>query len=224
MPEEKESRRVPPPVRSLWWSWLLSGAAVFAGAHTAPAATFLFTGLITQSISDGTGPAFNNAALSGLVDGDSYGLQIVFTGGIVSPGTYDLSAGTMLFTDFTHGVTENGFNTISLTVAPDGSNYDVSLLACLATGSGCFVGNQLTANFSIPMAGLVSQNVAADALALLNPPMDLLEDDGTTDIQGSVTRYSQTGVPAPEPSTLWLCCAALPLLRWKRRRLGTRNR
>jgi hypothetical protein len=81
-------------------------------------------------------------------------------------------------------------------------------LACLTTGSGCPLGNQLDANFSIVAGGLNSQNVAATGMGLA--PLDLLEDDGVTDIHGSVTSYSQTAVPEPSSLDLsaWVLGAA----------------
>jgi hypothetical protein len=66
-------------------------------------------------------------------------------------------------------------------------------------------GNQLDGNFSIAAAGLNSQNVAATGMGLA--PLDLLEDDGVTDIHGSVTSYSETAVP--EPSSLVIMAGVL---------------
>jgi hypothetical protein len=86
---------------------------------------------------------------------------------------------------------------VSLSVLTDGASYDLSLLGCLTTGSDCAVGNQLDANFKIAAASLNAQDVVALAFFPITP-LDLLEDDGVTDIQGSVTKYSYIGA-SPDP-------------------------
>jgi hypothetical protein len=68
--------------------------------------------------------------------------------------------------------------------------------------------DQLDANFKILSTMLNSQNVAA--IGLDQPhPLDLLEDGGATDIQGTITSYSYSGplsaVPEPSPAVLLGC-------------------
>ena len=103
------------------------------------------------------------------------------------------------------GATEAAFDTIYLTITPNGSFDDFSLLGCLTTGSfGCFSGNQLDASFEIPAAGLNSTSVTATGLDEPHP-LDLLEDDGNTEVQGIITAYSYSSSAAtPEPSSLRL--------------------
>jgi hypothetical protein len=44
--------------------------------------------------------------------------------------------------------------------------------------------------------------------------MDLLEDDGSTDIQGSVTRYDYGSSAVPEPSEILPLSTAMVTLVW----------
>ncbi len=120
------------------------------------------------------------------MDGAAYTVNLSFAGLINSPGTYDLTGSGALLNFPAAGATENNFDFISLTVAQSGSFNQVSILACLTTGSGCNQGNELDLNFMIPAASLNVMNVAAQNISGLLP-LDLLEDDGVTDIQGSVT-------------------------------------
>ena len=185
------------------------------------AETITFGGLITQSTQDGTGPAVNNTTLNAIATGDRYSVTLTFAGSITALGTYPLTGSLLTFQDPAALSSENSFGLISLTVGPDGTFDDISLLGCLLSGSGCFVGNQLAVNFKIPSVQLNAQNVTAQAIFGLTPSLDLLEDDGVTDIQGSVTNYSYTGVASvPEPSALMLLgsvltCAAFKLL-WRK--------
>lgn len=170
--------------------------------------TISFSGLITQSTSDGTGPAVNNLSLNGIADGDAFLVTLNFTGAITSAGTFPLAGATVSFTDAAALASETDFSSASFTVSPNGAFTDLSFLGCLNTGSGCLFGNMLTANFEIAAGMLNSQNVPATTIFGLSPAMDLLEDDGTTDIQGTVTSYSYVGASqtaVPEPSE------ALPL-------------
>ena len=197
---------------------LMAILAVCGFARHASADQIVFGGLITQSTLDGTGPAVNNPALNNILDGDVYDVTLGFTGSITSPGTFALTGATLLFSDPSAPAAESSFSSASLSVSTDGSLYDISLLGCLSTGSGCLLGNELDANFQIPTAGLNSQNVTARAIPGLNPSLDLLEDDGITDIQGSVTKYSYSRATAtPEPSTI-VPLTILALLAWMRLR------
>jgi hypothetical protein len=178
---------------------LLAGLAVWGLANAAAASTITFSGLITQSTQDGTGPAVNNPALNAIHDLQSYTVTLVFPGTINMPGIY---AGSIMTLSVPLApASEMLFNSISLTITANAGFDEFSLYACLTTGSGCAGGNQLTANFKILAAGLNSQNVAATGLDPPHP-LDLLEDDGTTDIQGTITTYSNTGAAStvPEPS------------------------
>src|SRR6267143_1981199 len=174
--------------------------AVFGLANVAVASTITFGGTITQSTQDGTGPAVNNSDLNNIQDLHAYLVTLVFPGSITAPGTYNLTGG-LTFSDSTAAASENNFDSISLTITLSGGFDEFSLLGCLTTGGGCLIGNQLDANFRIPAASLNSQNVAATGLDPPHP-LDLLEDDGTTDIHGTITSYSYTGTVSavPEPS------------------------
>lgn len=190
-------------------------------AIPAAADTLSFSGLITQSTESGTGPAVNNPDLNNVLLGDAFTVTIDFLGAINAPGTYPLAGASLLWLDSTTPTSESSFDSVSISVIADGAFYDISMLGCLTTGSGCLSSNQLDANFQILAAGLNSQNVAAQTIAGLSPAMDLLEDEGATDIQGSVTSYSYTPgstSTVPEPSTIVpLTLAMLALGSFKRR-------
>jgi len=184
----------------------------FAGHASADQITF--TGVITQSTQDGTGPAMNNPSLNLIKDGDSYSVTLDFPGTLTSPGAFNpLTGATLQFLDAAAGASETNFDTVSLTVLPDGSFADVSLLACLSTGSACDQGNQLDANFQIPAVQLNAKNWTGQAIAGLLP-LDLLEDDGATDIHGSVSAVSSV----PEPAQIWLLGAVITGMLWRLRR------
>jgi hypothetical protein len=208
-----------------WTSIALAIAGICGLTNRVSADVITFDGLITQSTSDGTGPAANNISLNNIHDGDAYSVTMDYAGSITSAGLYPLSLLTMSFNDDSVSASETAFNSASVTVSTDGSLFDISILGCLSTGSSCALGNQLDANFSIPMAGLNAHGVSATAIPGLAPSMDLLEDDGGTDIQGSITGYDYSGSVAttPEPSELALLSAAMTglgcfqLLRRKRR-------
>jgi hypothetical protein len=177
----------------------LTALAACALASSAFAGAITFTGVITQSTQDGTGPAVNNPSLNNILDLQSYLVTLVFPGSVTAPGTYNLTGGSLIFSDPAAPASETGFSTISLTVTANGGFDEVSMLGCLTAGSGCFVGNQLDANFKIPATMLNAQNVAA--IGLDQPhPLDLLEDDGVTDIQGSINTYNGPASTVPEPS------------------------
>jgi hypothetical protein len=198
--------------------WLVASVALCGLANVAVADTITISGQITQSTQSGTGPAVNNPGLNNILNGDVYSVILDFAGAITSGGTYDLTGASLTLFDASASASESSFNTISLTISPDGSFFDISLLGCLTTGSGCAFGNQLGINFQIPSGQLNSENVAAQAIFGLTPSLDLLEDDGITDIQGSVGGYSY--VPIPEPNSIALVCVALAPLAYLRRRRG----
>ena len=140
--------------------------------------------------------------MNNVLDLDAYLVTLIFPGSINAPGTYDLTGSSLTFSDPAAPATETSFGSISLTITLNGGFDEFSLLGCLTTGSGCFVGNQLDADPKIPGRALLnSQSVAAIGLDPPHP-LDLLEDDGITDIQGTITTYSYTGPASsvPEPS------------------------
>lgn len=188
--------------------FVLFCGVLFGFNNSAVADTVSFFGVITQSTQNGTGPAVINPSLNNIANGDAYSVTLDFGGSIAGPGTYDLTGGFLLFSDPTALATEVQFGAISLTVTANGGLDNISLLGCLTTGSGCLFGNQLNANFSIPSANLFSQNAVAQPTPGLSPSFQLLEDDGVTDIQGSVTTFSSV----PEPASVLLLCACLVLL------------
>jgi hypothetical protein len=115
------------------------------------------------------------------------------------------------FLDTTANISELSFGAPwSINVATNGSNFDLSVLACLTTGTACNQGNFLAANFRIPAVSLNAQNVTAAVISGLLP-FELIEDDGVTDIQGTLKTYSYSGNVAhvPEPVTAIPLCAVL---------------
>lgn len=201
------------------FAWL---AVLFAVAAAAPlrADVISLSGAINQSVSDGTGPAVNNPGLNNISDGADYTVNINFLGSITAPGTYTLAGSSVLFSVASAGVTESDFDSVSLTVAPVGGLDEISLFACLTTGSGCDQGNELAMSFFVPAAQLNAADVSAFAVGGLLP-LDLLEDDGVTDIHGTIAHYSYTP-PAgtPEPATLaefGTALVAIGFARYRRR-------
>ena len=196
--------------RRFIYTALLAIVALCGVARVAAADTITFSGTIIQA-QDESVPAANNPALNDIDIGDAYTVTLTFAGAITAPGTYPLTGSILAFTDAAAGATETSFGLISLTITPNGMSDDLSLLGCLTTGSGCFVGNQLTANFRIPAASLNSQNVPAFGLDEPHP-LDLLEDDGTTDIHGSIATYSYVRPSAvPEPSSMLMLGSAVAI-------------
>jgi hypothetical protein len=178
------------------------------------------SGQITQSTDDGTGPAVNNPSLNNIHDQNAYAVMLSFPGSITAPGMYDLTGANLAFS-VTSALSESSFGSINLIISGNGIFDDISLLACLTTGSDCGQGNQLSANFRILATELNSQNVAATGLDQPHP-LDLLEDDGVTDIHGSINSYSYTAAsPVPEPLSMVLVgcgLAAIGLARGKGKR------
>jgi hypothetical protein len=171
--------------------------------------TLTVGGIINQSTQDGTGPAVNNPSLNNISDGSSFVVGLSFVGSIPSPGTYQLIGPSLFFSVAADGALENNFDSVSVTVATAGSFDQISILACLTTGSGCNQGNELALDFMIASVDLNSQNAVAQGILNLLP-LDLLEDDGVTDIHGSITDYSYTSVsPVPEPSAFAIAVSGL---------------
>jgi len=203
---------------------VLVALVVCALAGAAAADTITFSGAITQSTLDGTGPAVNNPGLNNILDNDAFTVTLDFLGSIGAPGTYPLASFNLLFHDSTASVDESSFDSVSVSVLTDGSFFDISMLGCLTTGGGCGVGNSLSAIFQIPAASLNSQNVPAQSISGLLP-LDLLEDDGVTDIHGTVSTYSYTGAvgAVPEPSAFAPLALLLAAMAWlhKRKQLAS---
>lgn len=207
------------PIRALSAAALL----VCALAGPARAGSIIWSGSITQSTQDGTGPAVNNPGLNNILDFQAYSATLTFAGSISAPGVYNsLSNVSLTFDDASAGANESAFGSVFLTITANGSFDDISVLGCLTTGSfGCFSGNQLDANFEIPAAGLNSQSVTATGLDQPHP-LDLFEDDGGTEIQGTITGYSYVADAAvPEPSSLGLFCLATLLIAGRAMRRRT---
>jgi hypothetical protein len=187
------------------------------------AGTLVITGSISQSTADGTGPASNNPSLNNIQDLQPYSLTLQFSNAIPGAGTFDLTGSLLSLDVAAAAASETQFGSISLTVTDNGAVEDLSLLACIA-GADCFAGNELTADFSIPAGSLFSSNAAAVGLDQPHP-LELLEDDGITDIQGSITSYSGGQAQAsavPEPSSCFLAAAAAlgGIIRLSARRRG----
>jgi hypothetical protein len=158
-------------------------------------------------------PAVNNPSLNGIKDGEFYMVILDFPGLLTSPGAFDPLAGaTLTFLDTAAEASESAFDLISLSVLPDTSFADISLLGCLSTGSACGQGNELDANFEIPAVQLNSKTWSGEAISGLLP-LDLLGDDGTTDIHGSVSAIAAV----PEPAQIWLLGAVITGARWRYR-------
>jgi hypothetical protein len=200
--------------RRLRAGWgLVAALAACGAAGQASSEEITFGGTITQSTQDGTGPAVNNPSLNGIKDGDFYTVTLDFPGSLTLPGAFDPLAGaTLTFLDTAAGASESASNLISLSVLPDASFADISLLGCLSTGSACDLGNELDANFEIPAVQLNSRTWNGQAISGLLP-LDLLEDDGATDIHGSVSAIA----PVPEPAQIWLLGAVTMGALWRYR-------
>jgi hypothetical protein len=165
--------------------------------------TITVSGAITQSTQDGTGPAMNNPSLNHILDGDTFTLTLN-TAETIAFGTQDLTGSSLVFSVPDGSVFESNFGFTSLTVAKMNDIAEFSLFACLTSGSGCNQGNELDVSFMVPSTNLNAQNVVAREIPGLIP-LDLLEDDGVTDLQGSIATYSgavTSSVPEPSPLVL----------------------
>jgi hypothetical protein len=200
---------------------VLCGMACLTPLH---ADSFTLSGIITQSTQDGTGPAVNNPSLNDIVDNSPFTLTLNFRGTIAAAGTQDLTGSSLVFGVPNVGALESNFDFTSLTIVNANDMAEFSLFACLRTGSGCNQGNELDLSFMIPSADLSGQNVLAQGIPGLIP-LDLLEDDGVTDIQGSVTQYSGTITSSvPEPSPLVLSAFSLIAVFLERIRRRSKSR
>lgn len=200
-------------------------ALALAIGHPAHADTLSFTGSITQSVPDGTGPAVNNPALNDIGDGDIYRVDLAFNGAVTSAGTYNgLSGVTLSFSDLSASVTEAAFSSVGLTISQTASALDFSVFGCLTTGTSCDAGNFLSASFEIPAGQLNSLNISASPIPLLTPALNLSEDDGATNIFGSTTGYSYVVASAvPSPPSWILLAVGMAGLAWRARYSPTRQ-
>lgn len=194
-------------------------ALAIAGAAAAVRADAItISGNITQ---DAGGNASANPGLNSIVFGDAYNVTLNFSGTIASPGTYSLTS--ILFSDPAAGASESAFISGSMTITQAGAVDQFSVLGCLIDSVTCLLGNELDLNFQIPAAQLNQAGVTAQAIPALLP-LDLLEDGGSTDVQGSVTGYSYAAASTvPEPSTIGLlgcALAGLIAIRIKKTKLG----
>jgi hypothetical protein len=169
---------------------------------TARGDMILITGTVTQDLADSGETAIDNPALNQINDGDSFTVALGFAGSASDSGLTGTSS--VLFTDNTASVSENGFISGVMDVSLDSGEDQLSVLACLLDPVSCTQGNQLDLNFQIAAAGFNQSGVTAQFIPGLTPALDLLEDGGNTEIQGSITGYSYIASTSavPEPSTL----------------------
>ena len=174
----------------------------------ARASTLTVTGTITQSTMDGTGPAVHSPALNDIVDGQTFQVTLISATPISAPGFYDLTGSSLVFAVPSAAASEGKFGATSLSLTEDGGYLDFSLYGCLADAD-CSIGNALSASFSIPAGSLGGTSVAAIGLDAPHP-FELLEDDGVTDLHGSISTFSNTAlVTTPEPASGVLMATAL---------------
>jgi hypothetical protein len=176
------------------------------GTPRAYADEVTISGKITQSLSDGTGPALNNRSLNSIQDNQGYTLSLDFNGSITGLGTYQLTSG--LFSVPTAPASENFvsssgamFSTITVSSDSNAPLFDITAVVCLA-GVDCSTDN-LSLDFAINKADLNSSGGSALSVGSFTP-FELLEDSTTngTDIKATVDGYSYT--PTPEPASLAL--------------------
>jgi hypothetical protein len=103
--------------------------AVAGFATVGLAGTITVGGKITQSTSDGTGPAGNNPTLNNIQDLQAYLVTLVFPGSITTTVTYSLSS--LTFSVPTAPASEISFGSSSLTVAAASGFDQFILLGCL---------------------------------------------------------------------------------------------
>jgi len=180
-------------------------AALCSVGNVVRAGAITLTGAITQDLADSLETASANPSLNNVADGDAYSVVLNFSGTISGPvAAFALSS--IQFTDMTNSASENAFISGSLTMTQASGVDTFSVLGCLIDPSTCPLGNELDLNFEIPSTGLTQTGVTASIVPGLIPSMDLFEDSGNSEIQGSITGYSQSGAApgVPEPSTVSL--------------------
>jgi hypothetical protein len=184
-------------------------AVVFAISAYADSITI--NGTITQDLVDSGATAVANQSLNQIRDGDAYNVVLSFSGIVSTPGSYALSS--ILFSDPAAGASESAFISGNMNIALASPMDQFSVLGCLVDAISCFQGNELDLNFQIPAVQLNQTGVTATFIPALLP-LDLLEDGGNTEIQGSIDGYSYTGATSstPEPSTLGLIGVSLACL------------
>jgi uncharacterized protein (TIGR03382 family) len=187
---------------------IVAALAMLSLCGLAQAGSITLTGTITQSTADGTGPAVNNTGLNNIADGDLFKIVMNFTGLLSAPSTTNLTY--ISFTDLAPSAGENQFISGKLVITQSAGTDEFSLVACLIDQTTCLQGNQLALNFSLPSNQLQSGNAAPQTIPGLLP-MDLLEDSGSTDIQGTLNTYAfrETAATTPEPAGVALTGLAL---------------
>ncbi len=202
----------------LIWRITAAALAVLSFGGAADGATITLSGTITQSTADTSVPAVQNATLNSIADGDVYTALLSFGAAVEAPGMYNLIG--LSFTDAMTGAAESAFLSGSLTMAQTGGSDEFSVLGCLAD---CALGNEIELEFTLPAAELNSNGAATEIPGL--PPLDLLEDGGSTDIQGTVQSYSYQGSTSgiPEPGALCLAGISLVAFGAARRKLAPRG-
>jgi hypothetical protein len=187
-------------------------------SSAARAGTITLGGTITQDTQDVGSPAVANPSLNNIMDGDNFTVILNFAGGIASPGNF--STTSLVFSDAAAAATESSFISGQISVF-SASTIQFSVLGCLIDSASCLSGNQLALEFQISTSSLTSTGVSAQAIPSLLP-MDLLEDGGSTDIQGTLTDYSYSGpisTVTPEPASFGLVGIGLTMaigFSWKR--------
>lgn len=185
---------------------LVSIAALVAVVPCGGAITF--TGAITQGIAELGGAPVANPTLASVTIGDPFTVTLSLPVSPGDSGTYPLAA--ILFTDTLQNVSESAFISGTLIITTDGTTDYLTVLACLIDSVSCAAGNQLALNLTIPFGKTTAAGVSAGAVPGLLP-LDLLEDNGLTDIHGAITTYafSAPAAATPEPATALLAALAL---------------
>jgi hypothetical protein len=169
----------------------------------AHAGSITLTGIVTQSTADSMVPAMSNPSLNNIADGDLFKITMNFAGLIGAPSSTSLSY--VAFADTTNAGGENAFISGKLVITQSAGVDQFFMLACLVDQNTCQQGNQLALNFALPQAQLQFGSATPQTIPGLLP-MDLLEDSGSTDIQGTLTTYAfrESAAPTPEPTAFAL--------------------